>query len=346
MFVYYLAQIQSNKRGLVVGILACKKEGSLKSTFKELNVNCYFIGFKPFDKSISKYRKLNDISMEYDIIHIHSFSPLISWYLFLKGHKIVYTNHSVYGFGRKNNRIAKFKRLLKKYFLNRSRIYLTYNSNYTKEFWETQGVKNSNAKVIYNGIAFKEVDARKTKLDLGLPNKFLVGTTCRLIEWKRVDYLVKAFAKFQVNKDDVHLVIIGDGDERIRLENMAESLGIRKKVSFVGNVINVEEFQNQLDVCVFPSTTESFGLVAIECMYYGKPVIVMNDGGGITELINSVEPSNVVQSIEGVSSRINSFYDNPYLLSGLDKQKRIDYAKSFSMEKTEPDFHSVYQLLK
>lgn len=342
-FVYYLSQTQKKRKNIEVGILSCKEEGSLKSTFQELNVSCYFIGFGPYDKSVSKYIRLNNIAKEYDVIHIHSFSPIISWYLYLKGHKIVYTNHSVYGFGRKKNKTTKIKRYLKKLFLNQRRNFLTYNSNYTKQFWEKKGVKNSNDKVIYNGVAFKQVNESKTKNDLQLPEKFLIGTTCRLIEWKRVDYLIKAFSNFQINKDDVHLVIIGDGSEKDKLANMTVSLGIQDKVSFVGNVINVEDFQNQLDICVFPSTTESFGLVAIECMNFGKPVLVMHDGGGITEIVSKIEPGNVLNTIEELTERIEFLYKTPNLLNGGYNEERVEFAKSFSMDRTEADFFSVYK---
>lgn len=342
-FVYYLSKTQKKRKKIEVGILSCKAEGSLKTTFQELNVKSYFIGFKPFDKSISKYRRLNSIAKIYDVIHIHSFSPLISWYLYLRGHRIVYTNHSVYGFGRKKNKTAKIKRFLKKLFLNKKRNFLTYNSNYTKQFWEKRGVKNSKNKVIYNGVAFKKADESITKKKLQLPDKFLIGTTCRLIEWKRVDYLIKAFYKFQINKDDVHLAIIGDGSEKSKLRGMTISLGIEDKVSFVGNVINVEDFQNQLDICVFPSTTESFGLVAIECMNFGKPVLVMHDGGGITEIVSKIEPDNVLNSIEELTERIEFLYKTPNLLNGGYNEERVEFAKSFSMDRTEADFFSVYK---
>lgn len=343
-FVHNLVKTQKHNNELDLGLICCKKKGDLKNKFLQLNIKSHFINFKPFEKNIFKYTKIYSIIKSYDLIHLHSYMPIISLILLLTNVKVLYTNHSVFGYGRRRDFIIKFKNKLKILFLNNKNIHITSNSEYTKNFWKNEGVKNKNSKVIYNGVKFKHVAKELSKIDLDLPEKFLVGTTCRLIEWKRVNLLIKAFFRFQKNKKDVHLVIVGDGNQRSKLQKLVIDLEINEKVSFIGNVLNVEQYQSLFDVCVFPSTTEAFGLVAIECMIFGKPVIVMKDGGGITEILQKIEPENVVKDIKSLSSKLEDYYkgNNNALMNKEKASRRKAFAESFDMNKTEKEFYKLY----
>jgi len=98
-----------------------------------------------------------------------------------------------------------------------------------------------------------------------------------------------------------------------------------------------------MDVCVFPSTTEAFGLVAIECLYLGKPVLVFKDGGGITELIEKVEPENVVSDVNALAAAFDKYYNNRNLLSDEYSKKRKTFAEQFNMEIAAEHFFNIYK---
>jgi len=99
-----------------------------------------------------------------------------------------------------------------------------------------------------------------------------------------------------------------------------------------------------MDVCVFPSTTETFGLVAIETLFLGKPTIVFKDGGGITEIINGINKEDIVSDEIELVARLIYYFDNNVAISNGMK-KRINYAKQFSIENMAEEFNVVYSQL-
>lgn len=341
-FVYYLVNAQIKDPKLEIVVLFCGEDGPLKDLFDKLSVKYQSIIIKPFDLNIKKYSNLIKLVKEFDIVHIHSFKPIRDWVIYRYASNVVFTVHSVFGWGRAERRTDSLRRGIFKAFLNAKNTFLTYNSNYTKKFWEDRGIHNHRSRVVYNGIVFKEVDPTQKRIETLVPEgNFVVGTTCRLIEWKRVDYLIRAFAEFQKNKEDVTLLIVGGGEEKGKLETLVSDLKIDHKVIFAGEVVDVQNYQNRMDVCVFPSTTESFGLVAIECMYYGKPVLVMDDGGGITEVVNMVEPKNVCKGIEQLAESIGKYYLNRDH-KNEDCEKRVEFAKKFDIHTISKEFSDVY----
>jgi phosphatidyl-myo-inositol dimannoside synthase len=109
-------------------------------------------------------------------------------------------------------------------------------------------------------------------------------TVARLSKYDRykgIDGVIHAMAKVIEQVPDVHYVIVGDGDDRRRLENLAEQNRVKKYVSFVGQVTDTEliDYYSRCDLFVMPSFKEGFGLVFLEAMAFGKPVIGGNYGG-------------------------------------------------------------------
>ena len=108
---------------------------------------------------------------------------------------------------------------------------------------------------------------------------------------KGIETLVRAFAKLKAkssNPDKLRLVIVGgseagqsDGNERLRIEGIVEQLGIATQTTFAGRVghDHLPTYYTAADVCAIPSHYEPFGLVAIEAMGCGTPVVASDVGG-------------------------------------------------------------------
>ena len=95
---------------------------------------------------------------------------------------------------------------------------------------------------------------------------------------KRVDDAVRTFAR--INRQvKSRLVLIGDGPERGRVQQTAEEEGVASRVLFLGKQESVAEILACADLFLLPSATESFGLVALEAMSCGVPVIATRVGG-------------------------------------------------------------------
>jgi L-malate glycosyltransferase len=112
-------------------------------------------------------------------------------------------------------------------------------------------------------------------------NKFRFFSLAFLTYKKGFDVLLKAFAKAFKGNREVELVIGGDGEERGNLEKLAVDLGIEKQVTFLGQLSREQaamEMQ-KCDVFVLASRFETFGVVFIEALACGKPIIATKCGG-------------------------------------------------------------------
>jgi len=95
---------------------------------------------------------------------------------------------------------------------------------------------------------------------------------------KRIRDVVSVFARV-AEEIDARLILIGDGPEIPIARELAEDLDVLDRVTFVGVVDQVAPLLNEADLFLLPSSTESFGLVALEAMASGVPVIASNIGG-------------------------------------------------------------------
>src|SRR5690606_26415369 len=85
--------------------------------------------------------------------------------------------------------------------------------------------------------------------------------------------LIRSFASIAISCPDLELVILGDGDLRGQCESLAEELGVRERVHFLGFRENPFPYIARSDIFVLPSVSEGFPLALLEAMSCGKPVI-------------------------------------------------------------------------
>jgi glycosyltransferase involved in cell wall biosynthesis len=104
------------------------------------------------------------------------------------------------------------------------------------------------------------------------PSPFSAAVVCRLVAWKRVHLAILAAARA-----DVQLVVVGDGEERGRLEDLA--LRRRARVSFVGHQEDTRPFFAACDVSINTSTAEPMPLSVLESLAMERPVIAFATGG-------------------------------------------------------------------
>lgn len=105
-------------------------------------------------------------------------------------------------------------------------------------------------------------------------NGMVFGTVGRCVKGKRHLELIKAFELFSEKKDNVFLVIIGEGELRPELESYVEQRDIGHKVLLAGHINRAARVMRLLDVFVFPSESEGFGIALLEAMAAGVPAIV------------------------------------------------------------------------
>lgn len=214
----------------------------------------------------------------YDVIYIHKpydlpTAILASW---ASGAKVVFGSHGTEFF-------PGYKYLVKK------ADYLFACSNFNAEqVKEYCGIKPD---VLPNGIdteLFKPLPADSDiKERLNINNEMVIITACRLVGWKGIQYSIRAFDKLIKKGYNVKYIIIGDGEERTRLESLTEELNMGNRIIFIGNVKNSElpRYYSIAYAAVFPSiANETFGISIAEAMSCGVPV-VSTKVGGIPEVV-------------------------------------------------------------
>ena len=154
------------------------------------------------------------------------------------------------------------------------------------------------SEVIYNGVDLGEfrVEALpapvvQLRAHLGIPERrFVFGSVGRLAPEKNHAVLVTALARLKAAGVPAHLIIAGEGPERLRLEEQAARLGVRGHMSLPGALPDVRTVLATLDVFVLPSTAiESFSNAALEAMAMCKPVILSAIGGAAEMVHNEIE---------------------------------------------------------
>ena len=95
---------------------------------------------------------------------------------------------------------------------------------------------------------------------------------------KRIPDIIKIFYKIQ-ERIPAKLMMVGDGPEKVKAEQLCKELNIEDKVIFFGNSSEIDQILSYSDLFLLPSETESFGLAALEAMAWSVPVISSNSGG-------------------------------------------------------------------
>ncbi len=228
-------------------------------------------------------------------------------------------------------------------------------SNASKnEFQANYKISGDKISVIYNGIDPNDVivyPTDKIKLfrkEFGISEKtFVVGTITRLVKDKGVDILLKAFAEFSKDCLDSICLICGDGSEMNKLKKLAKSLGIENKVIFAGYVENIWQYLSLMDVFVFPSLHETFGLSVLEAIAAGKIVIATNVGG-IPEVLNDIDSSFLfpIGQVSELSQKIKIVWENLTVFTEKAKKNAEKIFKSFDKRNVYRKIEEIYDNAK
>jgi glycosyltransferase involved in cell wall biosynthesis len=164
--------------------------------------------------------------------------------------------------------------------------------------------------LIYNGVDLERYDHQEPCCTLpdeyGMePGAALVGVVARLEPEKGHPTLLEAWPLVLRDVPNAHLVVVGEGSERERLEQQARDLRIAHRVVFTGRRDDVPAVTAALDCAVLPSYREAQGLTILEAMALSRPVVATNVGG-IPEMIE-----------DGITGVLVAPHDAPALAAGI-----------------------------
>jgi N-acetyl-alpha-D-glucosaminyl L-malate synthase BshA len=158
---------------------------------------------------------------------------------------------------------------------------------------------------------------------------------------KRIPDIIKIFYKIQ-EKIPAKLMMVGDGPEKVKAEQLCKELGIEEKVIFFGNSSEIDQILSYSDLFLLPSETESFGLAALEAMAWSVPVISSNSGGlpevnfdGISGYLSNVG------DIDSMAANALKILTDDATLAKF-RESALEIAQQFDIKKILPLYEALY----
>jgi len=175
-------------------------------------------------------------------------------------------------------------------------------------------------------------------------NDPLVIASCgRMVEKKGFHILLKAFNKVIESGAQVSLRLGGDGEEKNNLQRLCEDLGISDHVEFCGWVDSISDFLEKADIFALPSLDEPFGIIVLEAMAKGKPLISTRTQGP-SEILDE-ETSYLVEtgSVEALAKALSlAISDKDGRLKKAEKALCV-FNKAYSENVVVPKILQVYE---
>lgn len=174
------------------------------------------------------------------------------------------------------------------------------------------------------------------------------GSTCvgvfgRFDSWKRFDLALRAFAIAQKSLPGLRLFMAGDGPERLKLEALAEELGLQESASFLGWQPQLSEIMHGMDILFHPTPKEHFGRIFIEAMASGKPVVAPRSGGA-AELVVHEQTGILTEKADPqlFAQAILRLAGDPVLRAQMGKAARAQASANYSSKTIAGQIQSVY----
>jgi len=232
------------------------------------------------------------------------------------------------------------------YAINMSDAVTVVSENLKEETLEHFNIKNE-IQTIPNFIdmsLYQKKADEKLRNNLANDKKFIITHISNFRKVKRVEDVIKVFNKVCQNKS-VKLLMIGDGPERIKAEQLCRVYGIENQVRFLGKLRVIENILAISDIFILPSETESFGLVALEAMA-SRTAVISTNSGGLPE-VNIDGKTGFLSDVGDIEKMAN---DTVSLLSDIDMLNRFKmnafvHANSFALENILPKYKDIYEKL-
>lgn len=238
-------------------------------------------------------------------------------------------------------RNARCKRALMSMFKRADRIIVV--STKLKRIAQAEVGYAEKIVVINNGIAPEKL---RDNLTFSYSGRETILSVSNLVASKGIDLNLIAISKLIEKHRRMKYVVIGDGPVMKYLVELASNLGLAGRVEFLGRLPHDEvmEYMAAADVFSMPSWDEGFGIVYIEAMAHGKPVIACQ-GEGIIDVIENNKTGLLVKpkDVESLTDAINFLLSNPQKACQIGKRAKRLVLENYTWEKNIEKTIEVYQ---
>jgi glycosyltransferase involved in cell wall biosynthesis len=196
-------------------------------------------------------------------------------------------------------------------------------------------------------LKINEQDLREfDKIKEKISNKKVVLAVGRLIEYKGFEYIIEAS---QFLKDDIIVLIAGGGPLYETLRDKIKKLNLKDKILLLGRVNNVSVYMKNCDLFCLPSISrnEAFGLVLVEALYFGKPLVTTNVEGSGMNYVNKHNETGLVvppKNSKALAEAINAILSDEKLYEKFSKNA-LERFKEFEIDSVANRIIEVYEMV-
>lgn len=297
------------KKGIISAFMTGKKAPLLKAYMSE--------GFE-----VLRFPKMLPHIRKFDIVMVHKTKFLPFVLPFLKGNRLIVVQHVE----------TKGRSALHKLIFLRVDYFIATTRRLESKLRRLWGVEN--VRTIYYGV-----DIDRFKYSFGGNVISSIGSASRLVPAKNQEIILKAVKSI---KNDVKLKVffIGESTEYAKkLERMAGELSL--DVFFLPFTLKVEDFFRLLDISVLSSKVETFGLVALESLASGVPLICSSAAGAV-EILEDGKDSFIFRSEDELAEKILVLAKDSELRQKLAEEGRRK-AELFSIERQADEFIRLFE---
>jgi L-malate glycosyltransferase len=286
------------------------------------------------------------------VMHAHQYTPffyaaLAKWWSGAN-YQLILTEH-----GRHFPDIVSWKRrLINRHVLSRYLHAINACCQFSADALQANdGFTRLPIEVIENGIDYQryqtQQDRAALRQKLGLdPQRKYIACVARFHPIKDHESLLKGFAELARKRNDVDLLLLGDGPRRSELEALTQQLNITSHVRFLGVRSDVPDWLQAVDLFTLNSLCEAASLTLLEAMAAGLPVVVTEVGGNPEIVRQDLEGLLVPrQNPSALAQAFNKLLDDQGSAKAMGERGRARVKEFYTLERTIQRYYQLYQKL-
>ncbi|WP_369048786.1 glycosyltransferase [Tenacibaculum sp. UWU-22] len=333
---YYL------KNNIKVDILVFKRTDSFLLKELETKYNIFVLGISSVYSPLCVFKMLKYIN-KYDIVHTHLSTPLywssIAKTILFSRTNLVHTEHNTENKRRGNF----FLKIIECFIYSKFKKVISISNQTNKNLKRHLNLlrKKSFYEVVLNGVDLIEIkNSRTSNLRnlLKLKNKKLIIQVSNFTKQKDQKTVIKAFS---ILPSDYYLALVGEGPTKTECISLVEKLDLRDRVRFLGKRSDVYKLFKACDLSVQSSHYEGFGLVAVEAMACGKPVVASNVKG-LSDVVNGAGILFKKGDYKELAFHVRELIENREHYRSV-SEACLERSKMFSIEKMVNEYVKIYK---
>jgi glycosyltransferase involved in cell wall biosynthesis len=204
-----------------------------------------------------------------------------------------------------------------------------------QEIYTRHTLDNIHSRVIHNGIRTQRAETVLSRKQLDIPENAFVVISVGTLEPRKNQYSwVSAMLDLLRARPHIYLLLVGDGQDRKRIETLASRSGLDPQIRLLGFRSDVSRLLRLADVYCHPALMESLGIAVIEAAEAGLPIVAANVGG-IPEIVEHLQSGVLINQVEGESTFshwIEELHNSPVLRTKLGNAARKAFLAKFTEE--------------